>query len=147
MLIAVIPIVMVAVVSILLMAVGFEVNATCALSLSITAMIAMLLYTETKHQLFFIYSYLPWSKEYRYKKELESITKITPSIYGAGIDAREIQRKVEEVLIHMAIDFTEGNQKQAAELLNLPPTTVWRKLKEYQKEEQSPAPSTPSITG
>ena len=133
MLVAVIPLALVPIVSILLMSIGYQVNATCALSLAITAMIAVLLYTESKHRVFFFYSYLPWTREYKFKKELSSIAKIAPSLYSSGVDARMLQRRFEEILINMAIEFTDGNQKQAAELLNLPPTTVWRKLKEYQQ--------------
>lgn len=135
MLIAVIPLALVAVAAIFMMYMGYEVNATCALSLAVTTMIAVLVYTDAKHNLFFIYSYLPWTKEYRHKRELKRITRIAPSFYNSGVDARELQKKFEEILINMAIEFTDGNQKQAAELLNLPPTTVWRKLKEYQKED------------
>lgn len=133
MLVAIIPFVVVAISAIALMALKFEVNATCALPLAITAMLAMIIYTESKYNLFLINSYIPWTEEYKYKQKLNKLSKFLflKNNHHSGIDIRTIQSEFEETLFNIALHYSEGNQTEAAKFLNIPRSTFSRKIKDH----------------
>ncbi len=133
MLVAVIPLASVVISAIILMALKFEINAACALSLAITAMLAMLIYTESKYNLFLINSYFPWTEEYKYKQKLNKLSKFLflKNNYKSGIDIRVIQSEFEETLFNIALHYSEGNQTEAAKFLNIPRSTFSRKIKDH----------------
>ncbi|MEA4848010.1 MAG: helix-turn-helix domain-containing protein, partial [Clostridiaceae bacterium] len=64
------------------------------------------------------------------------IQRLTPSSMDAGethnaISAEDISRQNEEQLIREALVRTKYNRQNAARLLNINRSTLWRKMKEY----------------
>lgn len=69
--------------------------------------------------------------------EFEELGGREPLDINSGISLRHEVRRYETQLIIQALEATGGNQKRAARLLGLRPTTLNSKLKQYRLQTKS----------
>jgi len=67
----------------------------------------------------------------------------------SGLEHALLRRRsladLEREYIHLALEFTEGKKKEAADILGIDRKTLYRKLEEYGKEEVEPTSGTTSV--
>ncbi|TQV81311.1 hypothetical protein FKG94_09465 [Exilibacterium tricleocarpae] len=119
------PMVLMVVAVIAAMQVGFNFNAAVLVSLLITFLLMVLVYTETTERLFRFLSIIPTTKEHR------SAGIISPLIFGHGpVHLKEASAVFEREVIKNAVERCGGNKTHAANMLGISRNTLLRKLKE-----------------
>lgn len=63
--------------------------------------------------------------------QFDNLGSVEPINIDGGIDLKDEVRRFEVELIRSALEYTGGNQRRAARLLGLKPTTLNAKLKSY----------------
>ena len=113
-----------------LMGLGYQVNASVFLSLSIVLFLAALIYTESRSSLFNLLRKIPYTWEHRqYKETYQVLSEILLDTYlESHIELKERLKVLEEHIVKISIDRTGGNQSQAAKRLGLSRSTINRRV-------------------
>ena len=128
------PIVATVATVVLIMQLGYRVNASAALSLAVCLPVWLLLFTHSNENIAKYLKYLPWSKEFRrarYYSDLQELAKHNlSSTYGLNL--KELLKEIERSSICEALAQSNGNKTEAAKLLSVSRSTVSKKAAEYE---------------
>jgi len=130
-LIATSPMAVAATLIILIMIMGYQVNATVILSLLTSLTLVILIYAEKQYRMFKFLSYVPYTEENRIRNQISLLVNETiDSLFlnEETLDFKDISAKFEAAVIDMAIQATNGNKTQAAKLLQIGKATLHRKI-------------------
>ena len=133
--ISVAPLVFFAILLTITLSLGIKVNATVFLSIMSSLMLAILIYTEKRYQLFKFLSYIPYTREHELRSRAgRLINQMIDNLYTdkKKVNFKEIRSELETILIEIAIEFTEGNKTQAAKVLGIGKATLHRKIEGLQ---------------
>ncbi len=123
-----IPIFLTVIIVMLVMHIGYQVNASVILSFMITITLVILVVTEHKEHRYKFMSLIPKTKENKFIRKLSNLI-VDPAI---GLDqGREL---VEQEMIREALILTEGNKIKAAEMLGVSRQTLQRKINKFSEK-------------
>ena len=134
-LLAVTPVVMVAIGVIIFQQLGYE-NTTAAVSVScaLTLMLAILVYAEEKTRLFRLLTIVPFTKERKlHKKLLDQITDCVSINENPcrqnSLQLKQMMKDLEGTVVEHVLDYYGGNQKLTASALGVSEATVSRRAR------------------
>ena len=130
---------------ILAMAAGLNINGVIFMSLSLTLMLALMVYAEEKTRLFRMLTFVPFTKERKLHKRL--LNQVTDCIainddpaLQKSIQLKQMMREFEGMVVEHVLDYYGGNQKKTAGALGVSEATVSRRARacarQHEKEEQ-----------
>ena len=125
------PMALMAISIITVMIMGYKLNATVILSLMTSVTLMMLIYAEKRYRLFKFLSYLPYTQEYKLRKQINIlISDMIKTLFQKDKkpDFKEIIAKFESSVIEIAIVAANGNKTHAAQLLQIGKATLHRKI-------------------
>lgn len=104
-----------------LMQLGYVINATVIVSVTILFLLATIIFTEKKYSLLNLLRIAPMSKESRYlKKILDPSIKFLMFLYsGKKISLKQQMKKIESILISTALEENNGDRHATAEQLGI----------------------------
>ncbi|OMH30315.1 helix-turn-helix domain-containing protein [Motiliproteus sp. MSK22-1] len=116
---------------VVLMQLGYKVNATVLVSLTITFFLVVLILTESKSAQFNLLRWVPFTQErIQFKNSYALILEaLGHTHYQEPIKLKEKLQQIEEQIIKLAVQSTDGNQARAAAQLGISKSTLNRKLK------------------
>ena len=114
-----------------LMALGFKINASLIVPLALTYMLSVLIVTEQKENLFSLLIKIPYTYE---RKSLRQITKkiedfLAHTDSGNQVSLKDLTLNIEQQIVAMAVQMSNGSQVKAASLLNVSASSICRKKK------------------
>ncbi len=122
-LLAVAPLILTATGIIISMLCGVKVNGSMYISVSVCVTLWVLVYTEQKEHLYRFISLVPYSREYKFFREMSLIL-------GNPEDGlKKAKVLFEEELLKQAMMYSKDNKTQAAKILGVSRQTVNRKMK------------------
>ena len=123
---AFLPIVITAVSVIILMSLGFEINASFILPIATTIFVALISKTKESHYLYDMRQRVPFSKQWHLSRKLKDIS----NKYMLGdIALNEAIQQSEKLFLEYSIDEHNGNIKKTAEATGIPRSTLYHKIK------------------
>ena len=124
----------------ILMAAGVNINNAMVMSLALTFMLAILVYAEEKTRLFRMLTFIPFTRERKFHKEL--MRQITDCIAINDDPAREkplnlkqMMREFENLVVKHVLDYYNGNQKLTASALGVSEATLSRRARACNRSE------------
>lgn len=125
------PLIIAAMTIVILMAIGFHINATVILSILTTITLGLLIYADSKYRLFKLLSYIPFTPEHSIRtKAVNVINQAMLDLFNDGrkVAFKDLRADFETALIELAIESTSGNKTRAAEILGIGKATLHRKI-------------------
>ncbi len=116
---------------IVMMAMGYHMNATVVQSLLSSLLLAILIYTEARYRLFMFLSYVPYTREHSIRaKATGLVNQAITDLFDEDkkLPLKDIRAEFETTLIKLAIESTDGNKTQAAKALGIGKATLHRKI-------------------
>ena len=119
----------------LLMAIGVKVNASVIIPLATTYMLLVLVITEQKESLFSLLLKIPFSKERKSYKQITQMIEdfLSNTDNGEQVSLKTLISNIEQQVVSMAVQMSNGSQVKAASLLNVSASSICRKKKETHK--------------
>ncbi|MCH7814998.1 MAG: hypothetical protein IIC60_00370 [Proteobacteria bacterium] len=118
----------------LLMAIGVNINSAILMSLAFTASLAMMVFAEEKTRLFRLLTFIPYTKERKFHKQLmEQITECiaindNPAA-EKSLNLKRMMREFEGAVVAHVLGYYAGNQKKTASALGVSEATVSRRTR------------------
>lgn len=128
------PVVLTGIAALLVIDTAYQFNVFLVMSLMTTITLACLIYIENRYNLFKFLTYVPFSTERRLKTRIsrlgdEFMLKVfTPDDGSGKVNLKELTSQFESAVIAMALEATNGDKTQAADLLNVGRATLHRKI-------------------
>jgi hypothetical protein len=126
--------VLVAVAVIGMMAAGSAFNGAIFMSLTLTLMLAMMIYAEEKTRLFRLLTFVPYSRERKFHKAL--LTRVTDCMIinddpsqQQPLQLKQMMRSFEGAVVEHVLSYYDGNQKKAATALGVSEATLSRRAR------------------
>ena len=117
-----------------LMAMGVAIYGAIFLSLSLTVMLALMVYAEEKTRLFRLLTFVPYSRERKFHSEL--LTRVTNFIaidddpsQQQPLQLKQMMRDFEGAVVEHVLGYYGGNQKKAATALGVSEATLSRRAR------------------
>lgn len=107
----------------IMMQMGYAVNATIVTSLATSFMMAILMFTESRYRLFQFLAVIPRTEENRQLSALSAL------LMKPNVSLKEAQNAFAALFVEEAVKRSDGNQVRAAEALGTSRTTIHRYLK------------------
>ena len=123
-----IPILSMGFIVLLLMRLDYTLNMSIVMPIGTLIVFTIYLFTESKHELFQFLMHIPFTAERKaYKKLNHQIIKyISDSKTEDQIDLKGMLSAIEDRFIELALETKGGNHKQAAKLLSISLSTMYR---------------------
>lgn len=131
MLVGTLPVVLSALLVVVGMKLGLQLNGAVIISTMSTVTVALLVYVESRYRLFLFLSYVPYTRENEIRKRVVGLVRESVEALfrrDGELDMKSISAKFETALIEMAIEATGGNKTHAAQVLQIGKATLHRKL-------------------
>lgn len=114
-----------------LMAVGVKVNASVIVPLATTYMLLVLILTEQKENLFSLLLRIPYTNERKSYKQITLMIEdfLSNTDNGKQVSLKSLTTNIEQQVVSMAVQMSNGSQIKAATLLNVSPSSICRKKK------------------
>ena len=140
--------------TIVLMAMGVNINGAIFISFSLTLMLALMVYAEEKTRLFHLLTFVPFSKERKLHTQL--LQQVTDCIAinddpaaQQSIQLKQMMRDFEGVVVEHVLDYYGGNQKKTASALGVSEATLSRRARacaqQHAKQSSEKTYSTASV--
>lgn len=112
-----------------LMELGVQVNATIILPIGTTFLLLVMINTERKQDLFKLLIKIPYTSEnLSYRKITDEIENfLTSTKCGHQSSLKDLTSSLEQQIVRMAVEITNGSQVKAATLLNTSASSICRK--------------------
>lgn len=116
-----------------LMAIGIKLNGAIFMSLTLSLMLGLMVYSEEKTRLFRLLTMLPYTRERQFHKQM--LSKITDCIaIGSSsgqqaLNLKQMMKELEGSVVEHVIGYYNGNQKRAAQALGVSEATISRRAR------------------
>ena len=120
------PITIISISIIILMSLGFNINASVIMPFATTIFVALISKTKESHYLYDMRQRVPFSKQWHLSRKLKDIS----NKYMLGdIALNEAIQQSEKLFLEYSIDEHNGNIKKTAEATGIPRSTLYHKIK------------------
>ncbi len=151
-LISVAPAATTGIVVVTLMTLGINITAVVVLSLALTVMLCVLVYTEEKTRLFHLLTLVPFTKERRLHQQL--LAQITNCIAisddpndSSSLNLKHMMKQLEGTVGAHVLAYYGGNQKLAASALGVSEATISRRARSAMKKDEKTSETISASSG
>ena len=116
------PLVLLSLLILVLMGLGFQVNAVVAMPVATTLFLVIMLTSEYQHRLTDVRRFLPWSNE---RRTSQKIMDIFSNYSRDDLEYRQAVSEIERLLVLHKYDKNEGNASETAGKMGMPRSSLY----------------------